>query len=235
MEDTLGAVTGQVVDLQSGKGVSAAEITLAPLDRTTSSGPDGDFTFRDVPAGGYDLTVEHAGYVGYTTDVVVEAGRVSNLRMHISAAPVSLDPLEVRVRREYLESVGYYERMEKGIGRYFTPERLERLGIRNFGRFRPDILLSSTAFAGNWAQQLKGCLDFVYFLDGRHQPRGITRSRVKNLSADEVAAVEGYPYGHGLPGFAMDKGPRGKTANDGGAVAVWTKRWESDEAGTGGR
>lgn len=219
--DTLGAITGRVVVVGAEGGVSAAELTLASLGRATSTAPNGGFAFHDVPAGTYELVAEHLAYGTDTTSVRVEPGETTSVEIHLSERVFQMDPLSVTVRREYLESVGFYERMESRNERhFFTPERLVRIGIRNLGQFRPEILLSTIAFAGGRAQELKRCDGFAYFLDGRYHDRGLIEQRVRDLSASEVGAVEVYPYGIGLPTFAVRE-----KAIKCGAVIVWTKRW----------
>lgn len=219
--DTLGSITGRVVAVAAGGGVSAAGITLSPSGRTTSTAPNGGFAFHKVPSGNYELVAEHLAYGADTTSVRVTPGETTSVEIRLSDRVFQMDPLSVTVRREYLESVGFYERMEtKNERHFFTPERLERLGIRNLGQFRPEILLSNIAFAGGRAQELKKCDGFAYFLDGRYHEWGLVEQRVRDLSASDVGAVEVYPYGIGLPTFAVRE-----KAIKCGAVVVWTKRW----------
>jgi hypothetical protein len=60
---TIGNVTGTVVD-QSGAVVAGAKVTLATGDanRQMLSGDDGQFTFNDVAAGPFEITVTLAGF-----------------------------------------------------------------------------------------------------------------------------------------------------------------------------
>lgn len=218
--DTVGTITGRILDPGNGGGVSAAEVLLSRPARMTSTVPNGAFAFHGVPAGEHQLIVEHLGYGTDTTAVVVRAGETTTVELRLSPRPYLLEPLSVTVRRDYLESVGFYDRREKGIGRYFTPEKLERLGIGNLGRFRPEILLSTFAFAGTNVQELRDCDGFAYFLDGRYHRWGLVEERVRNLSASEVGAVEVYPHGHGLPTFALRQ-----ESVECGAVVIWTERW----------
>ena len=62
-QQTIGNVTGTVVD-QSGAVVAGARVTLATGDanRQMLSGDDGQFTFNDVAAGPFQITVTLAGF-----------------------------------------------------------------------------------------------------------------------------------------------------------------------------
>lgn len=218
--DTPGSITGRIVEAGTQRGVAAGQVTLLPPERATFTAPDGAFAFHDVPAGEYELVVEHLGYGTDTAEVTVRPGGTTNVEVTLFAQPHQLESLEVTVRREYLESVGFYERQDEGWGRYLTPERLERVGLRHHARFRPDILLRISGYPGERILQTKRCDGPAYYLDGRRSPWGITEQRVRELSAHEVGAVEVYPHGHGLPLFATDP-----AAMKCGAVVVWTKRW----------
>lgn len=216
--DTLGSITGHVAGAGAEVGVAAAEVTLLPPERATFTAPNGAFAFHDVPAGDYELVVEHVGYGSATVEVSVGEGEATSVEVVLSARPYQLEPLEVTVRREYLESVGFYERRDDGWGDYLTSERLERAGLNNHARFRPEILLSISGFAGERLMSTRGCAGPAYYIDGRRNPT--TESLMREFSAHEVGAVEVYPDGQGLPLFAMDP-----TAMKCGAVVIWTKRW----------
>lgn len=75
-----GAVQGTVVDEGGGAPLAAAVVTIEELDRSAATGSDGAFSFSDVPAGDYSLTVRRQGFAPLTSRITVAAG-----------APVRLD------------------------------------------------------------------------------------------------------------------------------------------------
>lgn len=215
--DTVGSITGRIVEAGTQRGIAAGQVILLPPDRSTFTAPDGAFAFHDVPAGDYELVVEHLGYRTDSAEVTVRAGETASVEVTLLAQPHQLEPLDVTVRRAYLDAVGFYDRQEEGWGEYLTPEKLERVGLRNYVRFRPEILLRITGFPGERLMRTKNCGDPAYYLDGRRKP---PTGLISEMSAHEIGAVEVYPEGHGLPLFALDP-----TAMKCGAVVVWTKRW----------
>ena len=79
---TAGSVTGFVLDPDQA-AIPGATITLTPASgtaRVVTSGADGSYTFRGLPAGTYSLTVTMRGFVSY-----VKQG------LRVQAAPLSLN------------------------------------------------------------------------------------------------------------------------------------------------
>ncbi len=69
-----GSVSGKV--LSGGKPVVGATVRLLGLDRATSTGGRGEFTFPDVPAGTYKIFVRCIGYASDTKEVKVDNNEV---------------------------------------------------------------------------------------------------------------------------------------------------------------
>jgi len=57
-----GDIVGRVNDANTGRYLPGVAITIAETGRTAITGPDGRFTFNDLPAGSYTL---QGGFVGY--------------------------------------------------------------------------------------------------------------------------------------------------------------------------
>jgi len=67
-------VSGRLVNSLSGDPIPGATITIEELRREVTSGPDGTFTFDNVPPGSYHLAVRAQGYSSRRTEVAATAG-----------------------------------------------------------------------------------------------------------------------------------------------------------------
>jgi iron complex outermembrane recepter protein len=67
-------LSGRLVNSLSGAPIPGATVSLEELKRETTSGPDGSFTFENVPPGSYHLAVRAQGYSSRRTEVVAAAG-----------------------------------------------------------------------------------------------------------------------------------------------------------------
>jgi iron complex outermembrane receptor protein len=67
-------VSGRLINSLSGDPIPGATITIEELTREVMSGPDGTFTFDNVPPGVYHLAVHAQGYSSRRTEVVAAAG-----------------------------------------------------------------------------------------------------------------------------------------------------------------
>ena len=103
-QDEAGALSGTVVDQESGVPVEGARIgLLGTVDRfETVSDAAGAFRFPSVPAGDYAFRVDHLAYGTVTSAVEVLAGEETVLRATVSTSAILLDAVEVTVlsRRE---------------------------------------------------------------------------------------------------------------------------------------
>jgi hypothetical protein len=92
---TAGAVTGFVVDPDQA-AIPGATVTLTPARGTaltTTSGADGGYAFRNVPAGTYSLTVTMPGFASFVREAVrVAASPIAlNARMTIQSTTTEVN------------------------------------------------------------------------------------------------------------------------------------------------
>ena len=81
-------IDGKVVD--SGGGVlQGAEVELQPLGVKTATNNQGEFTFTDVAAGAYKLSINFVGFSPVTSDVMVTAGQTSHADTTLQVADKS--------------------------------------------------------------------------------------------------------------------------------------------------
>lgn len=82
-----GGLRGQVLD-PSGAVVPGATVTLTQGTTVLNapSGNDGNYTFRDVPAGAYSLTIDAQGFTFPKTDVTISSSRVRQMNLTLAIA-----------------------------------------------------------------------------------------------------------------------------------------------------
>ena len=86
-----GSITGKVTDADGGAGLEGARLLITGSNRIETSGREGQYTFRDVAPGTYQLRVLRVGYRPDTGSVAVTAGAAATLDFAMKAAPVQLD------------------------------------------------------------------------------------------------------------------------------------------------
>ena len=79
------ALTGRLVNSLSGDPIPGATVQIDELGRTTMSGADGTFTFDNVPAGTYHVSVHSQGYSTRRTEVTVSV--TTTLQMDVTVDP----------------------------------------------------------------------------------------------------------------------------------------------------
>src|SRR5579872_4956407 len=85
------ATVAGTVDDESGAPVAGASVVLkGPQTKSTTSDSKGAFTFSDVPAGSYVLSVTKGGYTAAEqNDIIVLAGQTLNVAVRMAAASFS--------------------------------------------------------------------------------------------------------------------------------------------------
>lgn len=95
-----GNVSGAVTNAATSHNLEGAEVTLNPGNRTTLTARDGTYEFRDIPAGGYTLTVSYAGLDPAKLDVVVPPGGSALQPVGLTSAVYQLSKFVVEGDRE---------------------------------------------------------------------------------------------------------------------------------------
>lgn len=199
-------VYGQVVDQDDGSGVGQATLLLLRVvdDSTAdsvaaSTDDDGAFRLQRVPVGTYALTTDHLGFEQRRDTLRVPVGKSVEIEIPLSAEPVRLEPLEVDVRADWLVETGFYERREKGFGKFLTPEELEKRplnslgqalrtlpGVKTVNRCRGlfcDEVVEMSSSAGRIGCPVK------FYMDGNEMHGTV---RPDNIAAHDLAAIEVY-------------------------------------------
>lgn len=222
-------VYGQVVDQGAGTGVGQASLLLRRLDGDSvldsvaaTTDDDGAFRLRRVPVGTYALTTDHLGFEQRSDTLRVPVGTRVEIEVPLSAEPVRLEPLEVDVRADWLVEAGFYERREKGFGKFLTAEELEKRplnslkqalrtlpGVKTVNRCRGmfcDEVIEMSSSAGRVGCPVK------FYMDGNEMHGTV---RPDNIAVHDLAAVEVYRGISETPGQFYGRC---------GAVVIWSKR-----------
>ena len=72
--NVLGAISGTVIDLDTGDPISQATVTLSPSGMNTYTRDNGHFEFVDLDARQYTVTVQKTGYQTNRKTVTIIAG-----------------------------------------------------------------------------------------------------------------------------------------------------------------
>jgi iron complex outermembrane receptor protein len=111
------SVSGVLTNALSGDAVPNAVVTLqaAALSRQTRSGPDGRYSFSEVPSGTYQLTVRADGYLPLRSDITIGATALAsdlqlNPELHFSeVTSVSPDAKDSFLSFQSTEALGGQE------------------------------------------------------------------------------------------------------------------------------
>lgn len=83
-----GTLRGTVVLEATGGAVQKATVMVVQLGRSTESGEDGTFEFRDIPAGSYEVVAHMAALTDARKTVAVPAGGVAEVDFALRISPV---------------------------------------------------------------------------------------------------------------------------------------------------
>ncbi|HEX6371166.1 MAG TPA: carboxypeptidase-like regulatory domain-containing protein [Longimicrobium sp.] len=215
---------GRVTDAVDGSGVTAAQV--AAVDSTgataawTLSGRDGRFEL-ELPAGGsFRLHVHRVGFRdGISPAVAIAQGDRMGVDLSLRAEAFRLQGIEARVRvtppfRDR-RARGFYERMDRGRGLFYTAEQ-----IAGLNRVHPTEVI--TYYAGInvvngrlWmGGDRRGCSPALY-IDGHYRPGEFLDNE---LEPGDIWGIEIYRYAWEIPNDL----PRDDMAGTCGIVMIWT-------------
>ncbi|MGW8266552.1 MAG: carboxypeptidase regulatory-like domain-containing protein, partial [Longimicrobiales bacterium] len=105
-------VLGRVVEMESGRPLEGAEVSLGGMPDTRITDSNGRFEFASAPAGWRTVSVTTLGRAPLSDSVQVAATQTVEMEIHLAIRPVEVDPMVVIAtpRNAYLEDMGYYHR-----------------------------------------------------------------------------------------------------------------------------
>ena len=97
-QDRKGTITGHTTDVNH-DALVGARVQLQPLERTTASDAEGQFTIPDLPPGKYTVAISYVGFKPFSKEVTVTSGGTENIEAVLEIESVS-DQIIVRGERE---------------------------------------------------------------------------------------------------------------------------------------
>ena len=88
-----GVITGRVTDAAGGAPLEAARVVLSGTTRIETTSREGQYTFRGVTPGTYQLRVLRVGYRPETQSATLADGETATADFAMTAAPVQLDEI----------------------------------------------------------------------------------------------------------------------------------------------
>ena len=88
-----GEITGTVTDRSTAAPLEAARVVLAGSSRIETTNREGQYRFRGIAPGSYQIRVLRLGYKPATNTVAVAAGGIATMDFGMEAAPVQLDEI----------------------------------------------------------------------------------------------------------------------------------------------
>ncbi len=219
-----GVVHGVIRD-SLGHGISGAQVMLASGGDTVQSDLRGRFELTRVPAGDQDVVVRRLGFRPESRAVFVEAGGRFEVMVELAAAIQRMAPVVVN-GRENLRGpiVGFYTRMDRGQGRFFTGETIDQRRLytmRDLMRNVPGARVETVR--GRLYVRLRGSTaPPKVFLDGVRMQAG--ESDLALLEPRSFAGIEIYS---GIATIPPEFNVGNIAGQSGGVIVVWTREGQA--------
>ncbi|MYB07189.1 MAG: TonB-dependent receptor plug domain-containing protein [Gemmatimonadetes bacterium] len=237
-DELMTGIVGVVSDDRTGGPVDGASVRLRTGDQGTRTDARGRFALDELTPGLNIVGFTQLGYATRTETIEVLPGRVTNVRLSLSADPVQLDPIVVTVeRREIaLQDAGYYNRLEEGFGDF-----IDRAEIESRGPVEMSDIFSRIPGVELFADPDNPIEKYVVLRGGRQAsfssgpygrcfPRVVLDGLVINRGGDDpagldrmldpvaIAGVEVFPTSSGVPA------QYGGVGSSCGVILIWTRR-----------
>ena len=218
-------VLGRVVEMESGRALEGAEVSLGGVQGSRFTDQGGRFEFESAPSGTQAVSVTTLGRATLTDSVEVLAGQTVEMEIRLAIEPVEVDPMVVIAtpRNPYLEDMGFYHRRDQGYsGQFLSRESIAERDPRSLG----DLLAVTPGVrvqyggAGGFEVRLRraiqispsggvGCIPAVYLDDVP-----VDAGWLQNIPPDRVDGMEVFT-GANAPLRYNDPC---------GVILIWTRR-----------
>jgi hypothetical protein len=220
-------VLGRVVEMESGRAMEGAEVSLEGVQESRITDSGGRFEFESAPSGRQAVSVTTLGRAPLSETVEVTPGQTLEMEIRLAAQPVEVDPMVVTAtpRSSYLEQMGYYNRRDQGYsGQFVSREAIAERDPRSLGDIlavTPGVRVQYGA-AGGFEVRLRraiqisqsggvGCVPAVYLDDVP-----VDVGWLQNIPPDRVDGMEIFT-GANAPLRYNDPC---------GVILIWTRRGE---------
>lgn len=234
-------VRGTLLDAASAQPIVSGTVIISAnrgrWQRSTQTDSAGRFEFQDVSAGPYRLRARRVGYREAVGQLGLSADSLVQVELRLAAASVVLEPVTVVTRSTRDVSPvlrGFYDRLQRGFGRYITREEIESRHavhvadvLRNVPNLRATASRMGTTAGSTFSHGSSGdrC-NVVFFLDGLqlNQPAIVGRPSPRDfviddyVNPDEVEGIEIYRGESDTPAEFVTRWVQC------GTVVIWTRR-----------
>lgn len=214
-------VAGEVVDVESARGVAGARVYLVPLAGEADIAPvDSDgvgrFAFFPVESGRYLLRIEHLGYRTLADTIQVATDGETRVRASMAPEAVDLEPMVVTVVRRTPAFMRDFERRRATGQGYFIDrgeieERRPHVTSDLFRTVPAVRVVGRSAVAGPVLTMRGRCRPQLY-IDGIAAGQQVSVDHM--LRPGDIEAVEVYSTATAPPRYS-----RGRC----GVILVWTR------------
>jgi Carboxypeptidase regulatory-like domain len=217
---------GRVTDAADGSPVSGAQVTALGAEGATVasavSGADGRYELVLPAAGGVRLRVSRLGFrIGISPAVTVGEGERMGVDLALRQDALRLEAVEATARTtppfRDPRALGFFERMDRGRGRYYTPEQIIRLNRNRTSELITTYAGISMSRGRVWmGGNARGCFPTVY-IDGFRKPHDISLDDL--ITPDRIWGIEIYRYSFDIPNNL----PRDGMGSTCGIIMIWTR------------
>jgi hypothetical protein len=191
----------------------------------------GAYHLRDIPAGRQRVELEHLGFRAVRLHFAFEAGSGLHHDFELEVVAVAGDPVAVTAASGMSAQIrGFYARMDRGLGTFFTPDDIERMQVRQFTdvlRRVPGVRIQPVPgpFGTSYVVQMgrttgaagaRGC-PVLYYVNGMPFQVALEVGIDNFVRPDEIAGVEIYSGSNLPPQFSG-----GQHSARCGVIVVWT-------------
>jgi carboxypeptidase family protein/carboxypeptidase-like protein len=210
-----GLILGRVVDVSTGAPVGNAEVQFPETGFRALTDIDGTFTYRDVPPGIRQLTVEHLGFVTLNDALEVQPRREHLLTLNLAPVAFELEELSVAVERTPIGLLQtLQQRIESGRGAFIQREDISARGTSGniMAMLRGSAGLRTTSSGAPFFPRNPRCIPDV-LLDGVP----VSWQFVHGMSSGSLETIEVYPGPSSVP---TEFGVQAQC----GLIVAWTRR-----------
>ena len=229
---TAQVITGTLLESGSDQPIDLGYIALLTESgeaiASTITNEDGRFTVRSPETGAFLLQTSALGYRESVVGVFdVGADGVMQVEFRLELEAVTLQGLVVQAERvgeePTLVNVGFYKRIQRGLGRFITPEDIEESPAISTGDLflgMQGVQLAPTT-SGNQVVMTgtRGLCPPTIYVDGVP----IVGATIESIAPrPTVYAIEVYRRGAEIP--IQFSGVRSGPAGSCGVILIWTRR-----------
>jgi len=217
----LGTVSGSVRD-SSGRGIEGARVAIIGGLFAGETDDEGGFRLGKVPAGTARLAVRRIGFAPETLVLSIRADETTDVSLALRRVSALLAPVVVQGRRDVIGPLsGFYARLDRGQGRFFTFEQIDDSPARRMSDLLRGIpgMRISAGRGGSQSYRMRGSnVAPLVWLDG--VPMANAELDLDNFDPRTFAGIEIYSGAATVP----IEFTGGRTfSSSGGTIVLWTR------------